>query len=426
MPDIVIDPGAVESARISILMVRDTLNGLHAQHENTASQIEGLLSEAAATVLDALNPLHALDPFGIWEHWGFGSVAYSCSSTRGVIDQTRGSLDQIVGHLCDAHHGQLAPVLFDRSGELRFTLGSTGDILWTIISLLEPGNILRLIQAPWLIMEHFTDSRSILRRACDLAQDYVDYLIRLDAREEALIEEIIRRLQTQRVEFGAGIVQDLTTLAGEIPHLPRGLGGTLAGVGFVADVIEGGDYSARAISVDANTAAIGFIPYAGQVYAGLSIASAGAKYISWGLQGEEQLYQGQSRSQIDQLANEWSSVSDAIDPDPLAHDLGALASDLEGVYIQSRTLGMVDPGIGGFSNIPGDVITTAKDAGSLIWGIATAHPAQVLVDTGIVQADVSARAAHAPGWIQGPLDFVAGPAKPAIDVVTNVLSFGWL
>jgi hypothetical protein len=426
MPDITIDPGAVESARVSMLMVRDTLNGLHAQHESTASQIEGLLSEAASSVLDALNPLHALDPFGIWERWGFGGVAYSCSSTRGAVEGVRSTTEQVVERLCDAHRSQIAPALYDRSGELRRILGSALDSFWVITSMLEPVNMLRLIENPWLILEHFTNSRNALLRAFELAQDYIDYLIRLRIGEQELIEEIIRLLQTPGVEFGAGIVQDLTTLAGEIPHLPGPAGAALDAVGFIADVVEGGKYNARTISVDANTAAIAFIPVAGEVYAGISIASAVAKYTSWGLQGEEQFLHGKSRSQIDQLANEWSSVSDAIDPDPLAHDLGALASDLEGGYIQSRTLGMVDPGIGGFSNIPSDVITTAKDAGSLIWGIATAPPAQVLVDTGIVQTDVSARAAHAPGWIQGPLDFVAGPAKPAIDTVTNILSLGWL
>lgn len=213
MPDITIDPGAVESARVSMLTIRDTLNGQYAQHESVAGQIEGMLSEAASSVLDALNPLHLLDQFGIWERWGFGGVAHSCSSTRGVIDQTRGPVDQIVERLCHAHSSQLAPILYDRSGELRSALGSTVDSLWTITSLLEPGNILRLIEAPWLILEHFTNSRSALRRACDLAQDYVDYLTRLNGREEALIEEIIRMLTAPElylIHKGMSMWSDIT------------------------------------------------------------------------------------------------------------------------------------------------------------------------------------------------------------------------
>lgn len=116
MSEIELDIEAVETARAAMLGVRDTVGAQCTQHNQAVTAIEGMLSSAATAVFDALNPLHGLDPFGIWDRWGFGGVAQSCSSTHGTNDGSRGTASQIVTQLCDAHRGQLAPILFDRAG----------------------------------------------------------------------------------------------------------------------------------------------------------------------------------------------------------------------------------------------------------------------------------------------------------------------
>ncbi len=195
MPDITIDSDAVQSARISMLVVRDTLNGQYAQHQSVAGQIEGMLHEAASSMFAALNP------FDIWDRLGFGSASYSCSSIRGELEQARSTTDQVVERLCDTHRGQLVPILHDRAGALRDALNSALDSLWTITSLLNPGNILRMISDHGYILEHFNRSRSALYRACAQAQDFVDFLTRLHQREETIIDEIHKHSHSDNASF---------------------------------------------------------------------------------------------------------------------------------------------------------------------------------------------------------------------------------
>lgn len=194
MSEIELDIEAVETARAAMLGVRDTVGAQCTQHNQAVTAIEGMLSSAATAVFDALNPLHGLDPFGIWDRWGFGGVAQACTSTHGTIDGSRGTASQIVTQLCDAHRGQLAPVLFDRAVGLQSSLGNALESLWTITSLLSPGNIMYLLENPGAILEHFSNAQGALSRAHTLTQDYCDFLNRLEAQERQLIQEIIALL----------------------------------------------------------------------------------------------------------------------------------------------------------------------------------------------------------------------------------------
>lgn len=184
MPEVIIDPGAVESARVSMLIVRDTLNGLHAQHTSEISEIENQLNDISASVMEQF------DPFGIWERFGFDRASYHCQFIRGSIEQVRGDIERIMVHLCETHRGPLAGVVRDRAGDLLVAINSAMDSFWTLTSFFTMNNVMHMIKDHGLIQEHFGNSRRALSHACDQAQDFVDYLTRLQTREEQIIAEI--------------------------------------------------------------------------------------------------------------------------------------------------------------------------------------------------------------------------------------------
>jgi hypothetical protein len=214
MPDITIDPDAIESARVSMLVVRDTLNGQYAQHQSVTGQIEGILREAASPVFAAL------DPFSIWNRLGIGGVSNSCSSIRDALEQARSTTDQVVERLCDTHRGQLAPIIHDRAGPLHEALSSAIDSQWTITSLLDPGNIVRMIGNHGFILEHFSHSRSMLYRACTQVQVFIDFLTRLQAREASLIAEITRTLTVTSPSLGGALQGVPISIQGNQPATP--------------------------------------------------------------------------------------------------------------------------------------------------------------------------------------------------------------
>ena len=251
MPEIAIDPAAVESARFTMIMVRDTLNGLYSQYQSTAGEIERMLWDAAAEVLDALNPLHALDGFGVWDRWGFGGPAYAFSSTRDALEHARRMTDQAVERLCDAHRSQLAPLLNDRAAALRSALSAAHDSLWTMTSLLHPGAIRSLIQHPGSILEHAAHVRSLLHHACDEAQAFVDYLTRLNGREQALIEEITHSLPVTSPSLVGSLQGVPLTVQGAPGSQLQGGSSSLQGNGLYL----AGEPPSSQISTDAKRAA---------------------------------------------------------------------------------------------------------------------------------------------------------------------------
>ena len=213
MSDIQIDIQAVESAHSAMLSVRDTIGAHCAQHNQVTTNIEHLLSNVAGAVFNPSSPLHGLDPLSIWERWGFGGIAHSCAQTHSAIEHARGTSSQIAQHLGDTHRGQLTPILLDRASDMQSSLGHALESLWTINSMLHPGNIVWLLESSWNLLEHFFNARGALDWARQQAQEYCDYLARLAAGERELIDEIIRSLQVGAVEAATGLAGVATGVA---------------------------------------------------------------------------------------------------------------------------------------------------------------------------------------------------------------------
>ncbi|HEY1388800.1 MAG TPA: CHAP domain-containing protein [Ktedonobacterales bacterium] len=190
-----INSEALDAAHRTMTSVCDTIEAQRALHNQAHSGIEGMLANAAAVVLATTG----LDPFSMWERWGFGGVAQTCSATSGTVEHVRGIIQQTVGEVSEAHRGELAPVLHDRAMALRSALDNAQERLWSITSLLNPGNLLQLLTSPWTILDHFSAARGALDLAHSLAQDYRDFLARLSAREQKVIEEIITLLAIPEV-----------------------------------------------------------------------------------------------------------------------------------------------------------------------------------------------------------------------------------
>ncbi|HEU4784357.1 MAG TPA: hypothetical protein VFS83_13530, partial [Ktedonobacterales bacterium] len=187
-----INSEALDAAYRAMMGVCDTIESQRARHNQAHSGIEGLLTNAASVVVAATG----FDPFSIWEQWGFGGVAQTCSTTNWTVEQVRGTIQQLVREVSEAHRGELAPVLHDRAAYLRSTLDNAQERLQSITSLLNPGNLLHLLTSPWGILDPFSAASGALSLAHSLAQDYRDFLARLSAREKELIEEIRSRFET--------------------------------------------------------------------------------------------------------------------------------------------------------------------------------------------------------------------------------------
>ena len=212
-----INSEALDAAHRAMTGICDTIEAQRAQHSHAHSGIEGMLANAAAVVLAATG----LDPFSIWEQWGFGGVAQTCSATNWTVEQVRGTIQQIVGEVSEAHRGELAPVLYDRAMGLRSALDNAQERLRSITSLLHPGNLLQLLTSPWTILDHFSAASGALNLAHSLAQDYRDFLARLSAREKDLIEEIITLLAIPEVGLvpaGIAIWSEVTGGNSNSPH----------------------------------------------------------------------------------------------------------------------------------------------------------------------------------------------------------------
>jgi hypothetical protein len=113
-----INSEALDDAHRAMISVSDTIEAQRAQHTQAHSGIEGMLANAASAVMAATG----LDPFSIWEQWGFGGVAQTCSATHWTLEQMRGRIQQVVEQVNEAHRGELAPVLHDRAASLRSAL----------------------------------------------------------------------------------------------------------------------------------------------------------------------------------------------------------------------------------------------------------------------------------------------------------------
>jgi len=212
-----INSEALDAAHRAMTGICDTIEAQRAQHSHAHSGIEGMLANAAAGVLAATG----LDPFSIWEQWGFGGVAQTCSATNWTVEQVRGTIQQIVGEVSEAHRGELAPVIHDRAMGLRSALDNAQERLRSITSLLHPGNLLQLLTSPWTILDHFSAASGALNLAHSLAQDYRDFLARLSTREQKLLEEIVTLLaipEVGLVPVGIAIWSEVTGGNSTSPH----------------------------------------------------------------------------------------------------------------------------------------------------------------------------------------------------------------
>ena len=389
MTDVQIDVEAAEVASTAFVSILDTVGAQYGRHNQAASTLESLLSSAATSIAEEtlfspvspLSPRHALDPYAIWDQWDFGGVIQSCLSTQSALDYARSSAAQTVNELCDAHRGQLAPILRSRASPVQSSIENALNGLLPIFSVLTPGNILGLIASPWGITELFSASLSGLRGAEAAVQDCASFVAGLGGKESTLIEEIMllltspaagltlvvendpSLLHSPAVEEAAQIIGDLGAFASafgdKIPHS----GGPLAILSFITDVVWGGQYGPHTIAGKAGGAAIGFgiqfVPGADIAYDALGFGSAGMGLFALALSGQARGYTGQTRAEIEQLEQEWNTESQDISPGPLSDDLGSLAMDLLGHDIEQDD-GGINVGIGDFANLHSDWARTGK------------------------------------------------------------------
>ena len=434
MAQVYLDPEAIRNAQARLRVLRDAVLFEAQRHANAAGEIEHLLAGLGRSILDELDPLNWFDPLLHWEQLGLSRFVEGARDCHLVIDGVLSQVRATLERLCEAHGEFVGGRMGAHSEGVEQALGSALSMLWDITQFLSPGNLLWFLREPWVPCGRFNEARARLEEAAAKIEWYIAWLDRMAAKEAGVIEELLResssaverwlKSHVKDVQLGGTIVGDIVTVIGAIPKLPGEAGAVLDVLGFAADVAQGGKVSPRDLAVDLNAAGIGvgigFIPYVGEIYAALGVESLGVQGIGWFIKQEANLFDGRSRAQLEQLASQWDEEGNAIDPGPLTHDLGKLASDLEGGEIQGRTLGIFDPGIGGFGNLAGDGWQTLKDAGSLLWGVAT-FQSKLSVDTATTTLDVFARSEHAPGWLQGPLDWAAGPGQSLLEDVANVL-----
>lgn len=430
MAQVYLDPDAIQTTQTRLRAVRDTV--LHEAHRQgtLAGEVEHLLSTLGTSILDELDPLHWVDPIQHWEQSGLSRMAQAARESHVTIDWVHNQVREALERLCAVHGEFVGGRMAAHCEGVGQALGSARSLLWEMTQFFSPGNLLWFLREPWIPGNRFNEARARLEELAASIEGFVGWLERLARKEAGIIEELLRESPTliknwlkahaKDMQMVGTIVEDIVTLGGVIPHMPGEVGAILDVVGFLADVAQGGQFSMRTLVVDGDAALIGAgisaIPYVGEIYDGLSIGSFGMEGVAWAIRQEAGLVDGRDRAQLLQLAGVWEEEGQAVDPGPLTHDLGALVADLQGGQIQLLP-GSFDPGIGGFGDLGGDGMQTLKDAGTLVWGVAT-EQIVLPVDTIATNLDLIARTENAPDWIQGPLDWVAGPGESVLgDVV---------
>lgn len=434
MAQVYLDPDAIREAQARLRGLRDTVLHEAQRHASLAGEVEQLLAELGRSILDELDPLHWFDPSPHWERSGLSGVAQGARESHVTIDGVHRHVRSAVEQLRAAHGEFVGGRMVAHAEGVEHMLGSALSMLWDISQFFGPGNLLWFLREPWVPCGRFNEVRARLEEIGARIDGYIAWLERMAVKEAGVIEELLReapgavekwlKSHAKDLQLGGTIVGDIVTVIGAIPKLPGEAGVVLDVLGFVADVAQGGKFSPRDLAVDVYAAGagvgIGAIPYVGEVYALLGVDSLGLQGVGWLYNYVARYYSGQSRAQLEQLAGLWSEGGKAVDPGPLTHDLGKLAADIQGGEIQLATGGAIDPGIGGFGNLGGDALQALKDTGTLLWGVENMDVV-LPIDSIVTDVDVIARQEHAPSWLQGPLDWVAGPGENALESVFHAI-----
>lgn len=205
MRAVILDIDAIRDAETSLSQRRAEVRAEADRHASLANEVEGILHEMAGVVLADLNPANWFDPLGPWERWGLSRYSDACQTSHAIINESRGAAHTRVLTLGEAH-GVYGGAIVDRATEALSALDHATNAAWDVVSFFDPGRLLTMLENPWSIGSLLSTARDALGAASQALSEFVRYLDRLYQREDAVINDVLRRFgsDVQAVYFGSG------------------------------------------------------------------------------------------------------------------------------------------------------------------------------------------------------------------------------
>jgi hypothetical protein len=181
------DLDAIHEARRRLSGLRDQVRPEVDRHANLASQASSLLDQMARTILPGLDPQHWFDPQLSWGNWGLGRLAGEILDSHRAVDAVRSQVRWTIEQLQSAHGSLVGGAIGAGAADIDPGFGRALDIIWDVVTIFNPGNLLWLLREPWALCGRIEDSRGHIVSVVMSLEAFIGYLGRLEAREKAIV-----------------------------------------------------------------------------------------------------------------------------------------------------------------------------------------------------------------------------------------------